>query len=46
MFSNNLQVFLLQMFGKQEVQTKAVRTDQKKHIPMWKPEYKGEEPPF
>jgi len=35
------------MFGKQEVQTKAkVRTDQKKHIPIWKPEHKGEEPPF
>ncbi len=43
MFSDNLQVFLLQMFGNQ---TKArVRTDQK-HVPMWKPEYKGEEPPF
>jgi len=45
MFSHVLSVFLLQMFGKQEAQTKAVRTDQK-HIPMWKPEYKGEEPPF
>jgi len=44
MFSNNLQVFLLQMFGKQDKQI-VVRTDQK-HIPMWKPEYKGEEPPF
>ena len=47
MFSHVLSVFLLQMFGKQEDQTKAVRTDQKKkNIPMWKPEYKGEEPPF
>lgn len=45
MFSHVLSVFLLQMFGKQEDQTKAVRIDQK-HIPMWKPEYKGEEPPF
>ncbi len=45
MFSHVLSVFLLQMFGKQEDQTKVVRTDQK-HIPMWKPEYKGEEPPF
>ena len=46
MFSHVLSVFLLQMFGKQEDQTKVVRTDHKKHIPMWKPEYKGEEPPF
>jgi len=34
------------MFGKQDAQTKVVRTDQKKHIPIWKPEHKGEEPPF
>ena len=46
MFSHVLSVFLLQMFGKQDKQI-VVRTDQKKkHIPMWKPEHVGEEPPF
>ena len=46
MFSHVLSVFLLQMFGKQDKQINVVRTDQKKHIPIWKPEHKGEEPPF